>query len=227
MSVPFARSVVWAIGVGVLLALNPDVAAQPSPSPDIIRHTNEEILERPEFQLQRSGKGNWLLRKLGELMDWLGGLAETAPVLFWLLLIICIGALIAVVILIVLQFRAVFTRSYRDRSASAQAAAQRRGLAATYRREAEQRASAGDYTEAVRYLFLSLVYRLDERGRVSLHQAYTNREYLELLGDRLPVRDSLRIIVDTLDDHWYGLRPCDCSQYEACLAVYERIAALT
>jgi hypothetical protein len=219
--------VVWAIGVGGLLALNPDVAAQPAPSPDTIRHTTEEILDRPEFRPQRSGKGTWLGRILRDFMDWLGGLAEAAPILFWLLLILCIAALLAVVILMVLQFRSVFTRSYRDRQASAEAAALRRGMAATYRREAEQCASAGDFTEAVRFLFLSLVYRLDERGRVSLHQAYTNREYLELLEDRLPARDSLRIIVDTLDDHWYGQRPCDRSQYEACLAVYERIAALT
>ena len=54
-------------------------------------------------------------------------------------------------------------------------------LSIGYREEAARRAEAGDYTEAVRFLFLSLVYRFDERGRVSLHKDCTNREYLDSL----------------------------------------------
>ena len=60
---------------------------------------------------------------------------------------------------------------------------------------------------------------------MSFQKAYTNREYLSLLDARLPVRDQLRVFVDTLDDHWYGQRPSDRPQYERCLQIYEQLAA--
>ena len=53
----------------------------------------------------------------------------------------------------------------------------------------------------------------------------TNREYLQLLGEDLPVRGQLAVFVDTLDEHWYGQRPADRSQFERCEALYDRLLA--
>ena len=77
----------------------------------------------------------------------------------------------------------------------------------------------------MRFLFLSLVYRFDEAGRVSFRKAYTNREYLELSADRADVRAALRVMVDVLDDHWYGQTPCGRGRYDECRAGYDRLAA--
>jgi len=219
---------VWLVGVGAVLAFTPDALAQPTPSPESIRAKTAEVFERSEFRPRDQGRAGWFLRQLVAFFAWLGTLSEHAPVLFWLLLITCVVALVGLLTVIGFQVRKVFTTSEELRRANAEDVARRRGLSVTYREDAARLAAAGEYTEAIRFLFLSLVYRLDERGRVSLHKAYTNREYLDLIGgERLPARDSLRIIVDTLDDHWYGQQPCRLPQYEACLGVYERLVAAT
>src|SRR5205814_10514735 len=136
----------------------------------------------------------------------------------------CIALLILVVALMVCQVRRALGGG-RGRAKGRAAAAERVRQSRACRDEALQRAAAGEYTEAIRYLFLSLVYRFDESGRVSFQKAYTNREYLSLLDARLPVREQLRVFVDTLDDHWYGQQPTDRPQYERCLQTYEQLAA--
>src|SRR5207237_2702926 len=96
-------------------------------------------------------------------------------------------------------------------------------LSADYADEARRRAEAGDYTEAIRCLFLSLIYRLDESGRVAFHKAYTNHEYLDLVADQAEVRAGLSVFVEALDEHWYGQRPASPEQYRQCLALAERL----
>lgn len=197
--------------------------AQPSPPPDTVRGKKAEVFNRPEFRPSEPGVGGWLWRQLRDFFRWLGSLYDVSPLLFWLILISCLVSLVGLIALMVYQIRSAFAVGRRGGASVQNNAAQRIRLSVAHREEADRRAAAGDYTEAVRYLFLSLIYRLDERGRVSFHKDYTNREYLELIDDRLPAPDALRLLVDTLDDHWYAQRPCDRERYEACLAVYNRL----
>lgn len=199
--------------------------AEPSPPADAVRGKRAEVFSRPEFRPGEPGPGNWLLRQLADFFRWLGSLHEVSPPLFWLLLVGCLVALAAMLALMAYQVRAAFGGGRGGRVAADRQAAERVRLSAAYRDESDRRAAEGDYTEAVRFLFLSLVYRLDERGRVSFHKEYTNREYLELVGDRLHARDALRVLVDTLDDHWYAQRPCGRAQYERCRAEYDRLVS--
>jgi hypothetical protein len=199
-------------------------AGQPSPPPDAIRGKKADVFSRPEFQAKKPSEPSWLFRQFLAFLEWLGSLREVAPLLFWAIVLGCVAMLVGLIALIVYQLRAVFAFGGRNRSASPDHAAQRIRLSVACREESDRRAAQGDYTEAVRYLFLSLVYRLDERGRVGFHKDYTNREYLELVADRLHVRDALRVIVDLLDDHWYAQQPCARSQYDECLEVYNRLA---
>jgi uncharacterized membrane protein len=194
----------------------------PGPTADDARRAAAEVFDRPEF---RSGGGDpsIFLRPLRDFFAWLGSLYGAAPVLFWVMLVGCLIALVLMIALIVYQVKGVFAGRDRMRG-GASSDAHRERVSAAYRDEADRRAAAGDYTEAVRFLFLSLVYRLDERGRVNFQKAYTNREYLALVGDRLPAPDTVRLLVDTLDDHWYGQTPCDRRRYDECRAVYDRLA---
>jgi hypothetical protein len=215
---------VWSTLVlaGALLA-PAGAGAQPAPAPDTVRAKRTEVFSRPEFQPGDS-EGGWLLRQLRAFFRWLGGLHDGSPVLFWVILIGCLVALVALFALMAYQVRTVFAGG-SERRGPGDGSAQRIRLSAAHRERAAHCAAAGDYTEAVRFLFLSLVYRLDERGRISFHKEYTNREYLELVGDRLHVLSALRVLVDTLDDHWYAQRPCGRERYEECLAVYDRLVA--
>lgn len=200
------------------------LAAAPAP-PEQIRRQLSEVLARPEFSPPKSfSLWRWFGETLGKFFRWLGTLWTANPPLFWIVLIGCIALLVLMVGLIVFQVRTALGGGRGRAKSGAASAAERVRRSRACRDEALQRAAAGEYTEAIRYLFLSLVYRFDESGRVSFQKAYTNREYLSLLDARLPVREQLRVFVDTLDDHWYGQRPSDRPQYERCLEIYEQLA---
>lgn len=196
--------------------------AQPSPPTDAIRGKKTEVFERSEFKPHQS-EPSWLWRQFSAFMEWLGNLHTYSPPLFWVFLTFCVLVLVVTIVFAVYHLRTVFTVGVRKHSKARAEAEQRIRLSVSYREKSDRCAAEGDYTEAVRFLFLSLVYRLDERGRVSFHKEYTNREYLALVGERLHVREALRVLVDTLDDHWYAQRPCGRAQYEECLAVYDRL----
>ena len=192
-------------------------------SPESIRETREAVFDRPEFRTG-SARDNWVLRAFRDFFRWLGSLHEASPLLFAILVTVCIVLLVLLVVHIVRQVSRAFAIVRRMKPEEAERA-RRRILSEAYRDDAIRFADTGDFTEAIRHLFLSLVYRFDERGRVSLHTAYTNREYLDLLDDRTPARDALRMMVDLLDIHWYGQSRCDAEQYRACLRDYERLIA--
>jgi hypothetical protein len=200
-------------------------AVAPQPSEDEIRRQLDDIFSRPEFS--GHGRETWLMqiaKWLGELLQWLGGLHEKAPVLYWVLLVGCLVALVLLLTHIGWTVRRVLFTGARLLEAD-EPERQRSRLSRTYWEEANRAAAAMDFTEAIRFLFLSLVYRFDESGRVNFQQAYTNREYLALFADRPPVHDPLKVFVDTLDDYWYGLRATDRRQYEECLALFEGLTS--
>ncbi len=183
----------------------------------------QEVLSRPEFSPSaRPAWIEWLLQRLAEFFSWLGSLKTTAPVVFWLLLLV---SLLLLLLLLAHIFWTVRRALYRQgRLGRGETEQERRGrMSQVCEEEARHRAAVADFTEAIRYLFLALVYRFDEKGRVSFQQAYTNREYLDLFADRPRIQDRLRVFVDTLDDYWYGQRPSDNQQYEDCLSLYQEL----
>lgn len=196
-------------------------ADAPHPPDNAVRQKIAEILARGEYQ-SRSGESwvlKWLADQINGFFGWLSSLYYSAPLLFFLFLFAC-AALLA--LLLAVTARGLRRALYLDpRHEEERRGEKRRLLSATFRQEATARAARGEYTEAIRFLFLALVYRYDESGRVGFQQAYTNREYLDLFADRPQAQNDLRVFVDALDHHWYGERPADAAQYERCLALYE------
>ena len=197
-------------------------AAPPHPDRETIRERLDDIYSRPAFRRGDDSPG-WFRRQFQALLDWLSSLRGTAPLLYWLLLCLCAAALGALLFAVSRKVRRAFFVGDAARQTAA-TRAERRQLSRTYEEEARRRADAGEFTEAVRFLFLALVYRFDERGRVLFRQSFTNREYLELFADRPTVAEGLRVFVDALDDHWYGQRPTDEQQYQRCLALFRTLA---
>jgi hypothetical protein len=188
------------------------------PAPEQIHHELDRVFARPEFSQTIP---NLVLRLL-QFIAWLGSLADDQPALFWLILIGC------VVLLVLLVGHLTWTlwRAFSYRAPARQGALdeqQRRRLAERYRAEAEERARAGEYTEAIRLLFLSLVHAFDESGRLLFRPALTNQEYLQFFADRPAVAERLRVLVDVLDANWYGQHPTDEARYGECLALYESL----
>ena len=214
------------LGAGVVLlgAAGSGKAIPPSPDEPVIRQTLAEILNRPEFR-QGAEQSDRLEDPLVRFFAWLASLRETHTLLYWLLLGTSLTLLALLVAVLLWKVSQLFVAGMNPGGIAETPAQRRNRLSASYREEALHRAAAGDYTEAIRYLFLSLVYRFDESGRVGFQQAITNREYLALFAVRPVVQAERKVFVDTLDDHWYGQRPTDAHRYEECRGLYERLAA--
>ena len=67
----------------------------------------------------------------------------------------------------------------------------------------------GDYRSAVRYLYLSSLLLLDERGLLRYDRSKTNREYLSSLSNTPELSEPLNEVIDVFDNVWYGYHSLD------------------
>jgi len=79
--------------------------------------------------------------------------------------------------------------------------------------QAQTFSAGGDYRTAVRYLYLSALLSLEERGLLRYNRAQTNREYLRSVAHRPELAAVLRDVVDVFDRVWYGFQPLDQDEY--------------
>jgi hypothetical protein len=86
---------------------------------------------------------------------------------------------------------------------------------------------AEDYRSAVRYLYLSTLLMLDERGLIHYDRSLTNREHLQQIQDKPHLLDILRPVVNTFDRVWYGFAPLDEARYQEYRQYVERLRELT
>lgn len=71
-----------------------------------------------------------------------------------------------------------------------------------------------DYRTAIRYLYLSSLLMLDERGLIHYDRTLTNREHLRQITDKPQLLEMLRPVVSIFDEVWYGFSPVDESFYQ-------------
>ena len=77
------------------------------------------------------------------------------------------------------------------------------------RKMATEMARSGNYREAVRHLYLSALFKLEETGAVPRDRSKTNRELLADVAGDGPLRQHLQPVVETFDRVWYGVREPD------------------
>jgi hypothetical protein len=80
--------------------------------------------------------------------------------------------------------------------------------------KAQALSSAGDYRLAVRYLYLSTLFLLEERGLLPYDRSRTNREYLRGLRNLPALAAILQELVEVFDRVWYGYQPLDENSYD-------------
>jgi hypothetical protein len=79
---------------------------------------------------------------------------------------------------------------------------------------ADQSASNTDYRAAIRYLYLSSLLSLDERGVIHYDPTQTNIEHLRQLKNKPQVLGLLTDIIDIFDHVWYGFAPVSADLYQ-------------
>jgi hypothetical protein len=197
-------------------------AVPPLPAPDEIRRAAEEVLKRPDYQLDGGAYDvTPFLRALHRFTRWtedsIRRMDEISPLLKYLVALLLFLVLMALIAHIVLTFRA--------------ALASRRTKVPGFGRpgapedpaevEARARAAAagGGYLLAVRLLFRAGLLRLFQASGRVLARGATNGEILRLFRGT-PARPPLEELVALLHAKWYGGGACGASDYEAALRAH-------
>ncbi len=90
--------------------------------------------------------------------------------------------------------------------------------------EAMAQARRGNHNEAVRLLFRSLQYRLDELRLVRYRRAQTDFEYLDSVRASAGILEpSVRSMIGTFERTTYGLRDCEPAEYERYTEKYRSV----
>ncbi len=74
---------------------------------------------------------------------------------------------------------------------------------------AETAEAASDFRGALRYLYLSAILHLQERGVLPYDKSLTNREYLHQAQNDTDLYAALGPAIKVFDEVWYGYKPCD------------------
>ena len=73
----------------------------------------------------------------------------------------------------------------------------------------ERAAESKNFREALRFLYLSAILNLQERGMLTYDRSLTNLEYLRTLGAHAELQKALGPAIQVFDEVWYGYKPCD------------------
>ena len=207
--------------------------AAPLPEPDIIRRTAEEVVQRPEFQLEPVGDSSAsLLELLIQILQWIAGPIKwifrmTSGLADWMRWPITIGL---VLLLLLLVGHIVYTivtalRGPRRRDGFTLAKERVRRDPAALEREADEAYARQDYITAIRFLFQAVLLWLERYERRKLRAGTTNREYLHRYSNS-PISQPMRSFVETIDVKWYGRGACSLDDYETCRLAHAEIRRL-
>jgi len=168
----------------------------------------EEILARPEFQWkeeQPNPLNDWFQRMWDRFTSWLDKLLpdftltiDPTPIAAILLLLILLYA-----------FRGLFVDLIADARLNNNEDADELLTADSAFQRAQSLSRGGDYRAAVRYLYLSSLLMLDERGLLRYDRSRTNREVLRSVSDQPELSQPLGEVVDVFDNVWYGYHELD------------------
>jgi len=180
----------------------------------------KEVLAEPEFQ-QKTPAPNPIQAFIDNLQEqfwkWVAGLlpAEAAAEVSWLRWVIIVFAGLALAAVLWFAMR-VITRGLvaEDALGAGDSAGAELVTADVAFKQAQDTSRAGDYRSAVRWLYLSSLLTLDERGVLHYDRTRTNREYLRSVGNAPELAHSLGDIVDVFDRVWYGFQPIDRPTFE-------------
>jgi Domain of unknown function (DUF4129) len=210
--------------------MGPMSAASPLPDPETIRRTAEQVLRRPDYQLDPQPDAGatlleWLLRVLRWILtpfQWLLEALEGLPDLLRWTIVIGLAAL-----LILLVFHIGYTivsavRGPRQKRGLAAAVSRSPRDPAALERQAAESASRGDFITAIRLLFVACLLRLERAEKRTFRAGTTNREHLRR-HQNSPVFKPLELFVETIETRWYGQGACGPEDFEACRVAHARI----
>lgn len=211
-------------------------AAPPAATTAEQRARLEKILARPEYlpeEQRESALQKWLKQlrdALVQLLErWFGGRAAPTPtttgslngVRFALVLIGLVALAFALVALL---------KRWRRRRQKDDAPEVREVLGeeladdvtvADLLAQASALARQGDYRSAIRRAYIALLCELEQRGKLRLHRAKTNGDYLNALRQEGALYPNFSVMTEVFEHIWYGRERAQADEYHDFLALYQ------
>jgi hypothetical protein len=180
----------------------------------------QEILARPEFQWDAGQPApGWFQRLLDAFFDFMERLAfGVQNTAYYGRVPLMIGAALLLVLSLLYISRNLSRSLVREAELNAQASEDEALLTSKGAFQRAQTLSGqGDYRSAIRYLYLSSLLVLDERGLLRYDRSRTNREYLRSVSAKPQLAAPLRDVIDVFDRVWYGYEAVDEQTYQSYL----------
>ena len=178
------------------------------------------ILARPEFQwkpAQPNPINEWFQKLVDRFLAWLNSLVPDKGVnvtvpgagSVWTLVTV-----IALVLILAYVFRGLFADLVAEARLNGNGDADEVLTADAAFQRAQSLSRGGDYRSAVRYLYLSSLLMLDERGLLRYDRTRTNHEYLRTISDKPELSQPLSEVIDVFDNVWYGYHEMDEERFK-------------
>jgi len=171
------------------------------------------VLARPEFQWPEaqaaSNQSNWFQKLWDRFTRWLDKILGNGNGLTIRLDWFPFFATILLLIILVVVFRDMFAGIVTESALGADENEDALLTSEAAFSKAQSLSRGGDYRSAVRYLYLSSLLMLDERGLMRYDRSRTNREYLRSVADDAKLAEPLKEVVDVFDNVWYGYHKLD------------------
>ena len=180
----------------------------------------KEILARPEFQWDAGQPApDWFQRILNAFFDFLERLAfGVQNAVYYGRVPLMIGAALLLILSLFYISRNLSRSLVREAELAAEGGDNEALLTSKGAiQRAQTLSSQGDYRNAIRYLYLSSLLVLDERGLMRYDRSRTNREYLRSVSSRPQLANPLRDVIDVFDKVWYGFESVDEQTYQSYL----------
>jgi Domain of unknown function (DUF4129) len=91
-------------------------------------------------------------------------------------------------------------------------------------KDAAEMARRGDYRMAIRRAYLAMLYEMEQRGKLRLHRAKTNNDYLKELRNDKYTYPSVEIMTNRYERVWYGLSAATMEDYSGFIENYREVA---
>ncbi|MBL8204853.1 MAG: DUF4129 domain-containing protein [Blastocatellia bacterium] len=216
---------------------------QVAPEAIATRERLQQILARNEYQPEEekdSAIQAWLKKirqKMNELLAKLffGNSSKSAPsagslqAIRWLIILALVASLVWATILLVRRFqlRQIQLKDDRGDEAVLEILGEQFGAdvsADDLLKTAAEMARKGEYRLAIRRAYLALLYELEQRGKLRLHRAKTNQDYLGELKNEPYIYPPVTTLTGHYERVWYGDGTATLEDYSGFIEKYREVA---
>jgi hypothetical protein len=216
---------------------------QAAPAATATRERLQQILARKEYQpeeKQESALQAWLKKirqKINELLGRLffGGSSKALPdagslqAIRWLIILALLISLVWATVLLLRRFQRRQAKLQNDspNEESREILGEQFDADVTaddLLKTAAEMARKGEYRLAIRRAYLALLYELEQRGKLRLHRAKTNRDYLRELQQEPYIHPLVSLLTNDYERVWYGDGAATMEDYSGFIKKYREAA---